>query len=152
MGEFMKIYIGALFVVAGMLGSSLIASPAQASEGGWEWCSSVTVKSSGTKKKTSLNISGSCDGGSLRLKGSMSPRSGNFSLRGSLGGSAIRLGGDAGSYASFSGYIDDLYVDIDGSGSSNFCDLDGWIGDEYASPFSGSMFGRICPMLVSLRR
>jgi len=127
-------------------------TPAQAYGEPWDWCSSVTVNSNGAKNVAALSVSGNCDGGRLRLTGSLQRRSGGFDLRGAMGSTAVILKGQVGTYTAIYGSIDYEDVDIKGSGSKYFCDLDGWIAGEYVSPQDGSLFGRICPILVGLRR
>lgn len=135
-----------------LVSGSVLAPPAQAFGEPWDWCSTVTVKSSSTRQSATLNVSGNCDGGRLRLTGTLQRKSGAFSLRGSMGVMSVDIQGQMGSYTAIYGQIDGEDIDLDGSGSRYSCDLEGWIAGQYVSPQAGSLFGRVCPILVGLRR
>lgn len=65
---------------------------------------------------------------------------------------SVDIQGQMGSYTAIYGQIDGEDIDLDGSGSRYSCDLEGWIAGQYVSPQAGSLFGRVCPILVGLRR
>jgi len=50
-----------------MAASTSGRAPGVAFQNAWDLCSRVAVNSAGTKRKLSLAVSGSCDGGSRRL-------------------------------------------------------------------------------------
>lgn len=130
-------------VVALTLGI-LSAPPAMAWGNGWDWCSKVSMKTSGK----SVTFRGNCDGGRLKLTGTWRERSGDFNVRGSLGRDRVKLSGTVNNLALFRGSIDGLYVDMDGSEFGRGCVINGWIGDDYDNGHYGSLIGRMCSLMA----
>ncbi|MCG3769467.1 MAG: hypothetical protein JW384_00589 [Nitrosomonadaceae bacterium] len=58
-------------IPAALIWLLMSVTPAQAYGEPWDWCSSVTVNSNGAKNVAAVSVSGNCDGGRLRLTGSL---------------------------------------------------------------------------------
>ena len=130
-------------VVALTLGI-LSAPPAMAWGNGWDWCSKVSMKTSGK----AVTFRGNCDGGRLNLTGTWRKRSGDFDVRGSLGRDRVTLSGAVNNLALFRGKINGLYVNMDGSEFGTGCIINGWIGDAFDNGYYGSLIGRMCSLMA----
>lgn len=122
----------------------LTATPAAAWGNGWDWCSKVSMKTSGK----AVTFRGNCDGGRLNLTGTWRKRSGDFDFRGSLGHDRVALSGTVNNLVLFRGTIDGLYVDLDGSEFGTGCVINGWIGDDFDNGHYGSLIGRMCSLMA----
>lgn len=141
-----KVRAGIAVAVLALIGGLLAAPPASAYGQGWDYCSKASLKTSGK----SVRIRGECNGGTLKLRGTFRKRSGAFDLRGRLGRDRVDLSGTVNNLVVIKGWIDDQYVDMDGSEVYRSCFINGWIGDEYDTGYPTTMIGHICGLLAAV--
>jgi|GEM_PF-1421803 len=123
------------------------AAPSWASGNDWDWCDKIIVKSHSTSQKTSVFITGRCDGGRVAINGTMNPKVGQMVLRGYVGSTKVNVGAKIGNYTAFIGYMGYADVTIDGSGSRSVCDLGQIVDSQTQTVTVGNLFSRICPIL-----